>query len=286
MSFSLNFRKVLLCCHESRCQSTTRPRASTYKNGTCPFSFVLFLFSLTSRLNTSPGLIHSLLHQVRSTSDMYPMIDQARNPTPSSDSGYDGINEPYRPDDQLARTSTPGQLIQLLESKLAQGSNVVISLSNDEAEELIGALRSSEDASDRLPGVEQELVEAKKAVQELRELEFLGKYADYAGKVANDLYLIDQDWPRQIDKAKTYIADHPVLPGGEDPVGLLGSGLDPPLSREDIECAVEAYARRCSRFHSEVVYYEQSDSIGPQADKDLIDLPTLIPGSRKSKLKE
>ncbi|RFN48112.1 hypothetical protein FIE12Z_7563 [Fusarium flagelliforme] len=77
-------------------------------------------------MNPAPSSSSALIHS---------LIFLYSNPTPSTDSGYDGINEPYRPDDQLATTSTPGQLIKLLESKLAQGSNVRISLSNDEAED-------------------------------------------------------------------------------------------------------------------------------------------------------
>jgi hypothetical protein len=73
--------------------------------------------------------IHSLIYLAYVSFTMYPITDQDRNPSPSPDSGYDEINEPYRPDDQLATTSTPDQLIQLLES------NVRISLSNDEAED-------------------------------------------------------------------------------------------------------------------------------------------------------
>ncbi|KAJ4135871.1 hypothetical protein NW768_003473 [Fusarium equiseti] len=206
----------------------------------------------------------------------------------STASGYAGINEPYRPDAQLATTSTPGQLIQLLESKLAQGSNVGISLSNDEAEELIGALRSSKDASDRLPEVEQELVGARKAVQELRELRFLGKYADYAGKVANDMHLVNRDWPRQIMTAEKYVK-RSLKPEGKDlghTLRLTASSMNPPLSEKVLRCAVGAYSRRCYLSHSEAVYYEQSDHIGTQADKDLIDLPTLIPEERKSSLVE
>lgn len=71
-----------------------------------------------------------------------------------------------------------GQAMRLLEAKLEQADVAEISLSVNDASELLLALRSGQDASLRLQDVEQKLSEA---TEEFMKVDFFSKYADYAG---------------------------------------------------------------------------------------------------------
>jgi hypothetical protein len=62
--------------------------------------------------------------------------------------------------------------------------------------QLVHTLQSTNDANDRLLEVERELVEAQDVVNVLKALKFLGKYADYIGKVVIDIHYLDPSWPR------------------------------------------------------------------------------------------
>lgn len=182
---------------------------------------------------------------------------------------------------QTAAAPEFGQLIRLLEDKLAQGSDADISLSVDDTHELVRALRSSKDANDRLQVVEQELAEA---TQRAGESSFLGKFGDYAGHVWNDIHSASDDraLPKQVTDAATLI---------EDPFGEKGTifrkraeTLRPPLSERAARCAAFAYSVRCQLFHSEEVYNATKETIGPRADADLETLATDLPGSRSDQL--
>ncbi|KAM6533254.1 hypothetical protein FALCPG4_006260 [Fusarium falciforme] len=172
--------------------------------------------------------------------------------TPSSREGL----QPSSPEpSQTAATPDFGQLIRLLEDKLAQGSDADISLSMDDTHELVRALRFSKDASDRLQVVEQELAEAK---QRAGDSPFLGKFGDYSGHVWNDLRSAGgvQALPKQVTDAATLI---------EDCFGDKGENL-PQL------------------FHSKEVYNVTEKTIGPRADAHLETLATDLPGSRSDQL--
>ncbi|EEU40992.1 uncharacterized protein NECHADRAFT_76655 [Fusarium vanettenii 77-13-4] len=190
--------------------------------------------------------------------------------------------QPSSPDpSQTAAAPEFGQLIRLLEDKLAQGSDADISLSMDDTHELVRALRFSKDANDRLQVVEQELVEAK---QRAGESPFLGKFGDYARHVWNDIHSASDDGelPKKVTDAATLI---------EDPTGKKGTifrkraeTLRQPLSEQAARCAAFAYSVRCQLFHSEEVYNATKETIGPRADADLETLATDLPNSRSDQL--
>ncbi|KAF4989639.1 hypothetical protein FGRMN_8997 [Fusarium graminum] len=204
------------------------------------------------------------------------MTDHARKPPASGcETPEPSCPEPFQ------TAVDPGQLIRILEEKLAQGSDAAgITLSTDDARELVRALQSSKDASDRLPGIEQELVEAKQELKELKELRFLAKYADYAGKVWNDFFAAsNESVPKKVTKALKYIRDK-TADGGNIALGTVSSMMRPPMPAGAVECAIEAYSRRCQRFHSGAVYYPCKDTIGHQADGDLDELLAHLPDNR------
>ncbi|KAF4981052.1 hypothetical protein FDECE_17761 [Fusarium decemcellulare] len=179
---------------------------------------------------------------------------------------------------QTAPAPDSAQLIRLLEHKLAAGSDAGISLSVDDARELVRALRSPEDASERLREVEQELVEAK---QELQEFRFFSKYGDYAGKVWNDIHLIGcHELPKTATETQSCFE---ALDGKTmDSFESSAEKLSPPLSYRAARCALRDYSHRCQKFHSRDVYYANEKDIVRQADSDLAALVTCLPGNRSA----
>ncbi|RSL48185.1 hypothetical protein CEP53_009621 [Fusarium sp. AF-6] len=182
---------------------------------------------------------------------------------------------------QTAGAPEFGQLIRLLEDKLAQGSDADISLSVDDTHELVHALRFSKDANDRLQVVEQELAEA---TQRAGESPFLGKYGDYTGHVWNDLRSAGdvRELPKQVTDAVTLIEDRFCDKGKI--LRKRAETLRPPLTERAARCAAFAYSVRCQLFHSEEVYNPTEKTIGPRADADLEALATDLPGSRSGQL--
>ncbi|KAF5681180.1 hypothetical protein FDENT_8236 [Fusarium denticulatum] len=201
-------------------------------------------------------------------------------------SGSDGASGSFRPEPvQTATRISPGQAIRLLEDKLAQGSDAGICLSTDEASELVRALRSSKDASDRLPGVEQDLMQAKEDLQELKELRFHAKYADYAGKVWNDICAASAGaLPKMASGTWNRIRDPD---SGNETMFIFNTSvakIHPPISIETARFATQVYTRRCQLFHSRDVYRATKSTIGPRADEDLAALETHLPDSWKDHL--
>ncbi|RMJ08193.1 hypothetical protein CDV36_012207 [Fusarium kuroshium] len=182
---------------------------------------------------------------------------------------------------QTAAAPEFGQLIRLLEDKLAQGSDADISLSVDDTHELVRALRFSKDANDRLQVVEQELAEA---TQRAGDSPFLGKFGDYSGHVWNDLHSAGdvQELPKQVTDAATLIEDRFCDKGKS--FRKRAETLRPPLTERAARCAAFAYSVRCQLFHSEAVYNATKETIGPRADADLATLATDLPGSRSDQL--
>lgn len=176
---------------------------------------------------------------------------------------------------QTAAAPEFGQLIRLLEDKLAQGSDADISLSVNDAQELVRALRFSKDANDRLPVVEQELAEAKQGAGVSL---FFSKYGDYSGKVWNDITsLNDARLPKLATEASAAVAKD--LSGEVEALQSCAESLRPPLSYQAVRCALDAYSRRCELFHSMEVYKINKATIGPRADADLEALSTYLPRS-------
>ncbi|KAM0282761.1 hypothetical protein ACHAQK_008747 [Fusarium lateritium] len=193
------------------------------------------------------------------------MAGHARNPSPAS--GYDEGPQSSCPE-PFQTAATPGQLIRLLEDKLTQGSDADITLSADDARELVRALQSSKDAN-RQPEIEQELVEAKQELQELKELRFSANKHDFPKLVTKAYDLI---WNRPMDDKKVQIFS-----------AVVGT-LHPPLSESAVRDAIKAYSRRCQQFHSEGVHYANEETIGICADTDLLELSARLPDSWSTEL--
>ncbi|RSM11897.1 hypothetical protein CEP52_002765 [Fusarium oligoseptatum] len=109
---------------------------------------------------------------------------------------------------QTAAAPEFGQLIRLLEDKLAKGSDADISLSVDDTHELVRALRFSKDANDRLQVVSR--AAACRGDPESWRIFALGGSSDIIlAHVWNDLRSAGdvQELPKQVTDAATLIED-------------------------------------------------------------------------------